>query len=1004
MTEAEQDARKKAEQERQKNERDSQRTGKQVGFVVDNSNMVKTDPDTDEVVPWKGSDARFDRIFGNMRRAARSASDKYVGESAKQDAGGYLSREIFVGEEDKGDVHNALEYEQGSLLGGSYNNLSKQSRFFQKKTNSYEGLRMVRKIVGSENKNALKKLAREQAYSVSYSKDKGKGDYATVSYRFPSEQFARYEQEHAEYLEAERNGQKWTGDKQARYSAEQRAERTVFGDILASSRKEEEMRLRQDEDRRLDKLWFRNKKRGGKYTSDYRRYSDYPGEDASEDEKAKTYDRLDDDERRKRAAKKKQEEKEAEEKEDKRVAKAMGKMAIAILLQLLDMLRRLVTAAMKTATDARQDGHDARAAGISLYESRQYRNMEESRGLPQGTTVGYFKEIQEKFGDERHIDQEALDEVAPYLPSYIVKLIRSGQADADKVGKEMLDSAMQLILNEKRWDLSDAGSKEESFLSIYNSFKRAFPQGAEILKQMYLVNQTGVDAGKAETFDTFKQSSGVMPSTTRIEYSNLEETGQILQKMNTTLKTIIDDWLTDFAINLKSIFNWIKDLDIGMDPEQKYDKHRRYYEESKKVVQNLTQEQGGLVGSLESIAKDMGVDLSKDGYKNMKDFADASASGLSTRKIKGKAQVVRLLSDPRVRAMLELYAVNENVLDEAKKNIKAGDTNMLKTKDIAMMSTPTARAAEVENRIKYDMTAYDTTSKEARGSVTSVYSNVRHKDKDSARRGGGIIWSLFDTDGLHYSYEDIEAVVKELYPDREFTYDYAKSFAEIFNLYGSSKQGKSDEEQKMIDASSSVFNTIWNQIKKRLKADNKQRKANGEELVTVPSFPRFGVVTTINEKKEVVRKFLEEHPEYMPDDVTVQELSKQKGVQTKQINLSKPEIDNIVNILQKRDAVKGAQYALYTAAAAEGGLFADLQAQIEDALKAHNIAAADANGKMSLVASGDKHEQKVIFTAVYKDPTNGTEIELWSNRYETKSSGLQEGMPIEIPLYSENGG
>lgn len=1034
MTDAEKKASKAAASDKRKKEKDSYRTGGQVGYVFDNSELYVQDPNPGapkgSVLPWEGSAANFDLLFGKIERTVKSATDGYVGASKKKDVGGVLSREIFVDENKSGKVRSALKFRKKSLQNGEYGYLAESSQFVQDKDYQYEGLRATRKIVGSENKRKLAEIAEQNAYKVKYSTDPGSRDYADIQYRFPRDLLNQYEQEHKAYKRAKLFRQPWAGNADAQYPAEKRAEREVLGDILDSSRKAEKQRLKEAEKRRAEKLAEENEKLGNKYTAKHKKYSSFVDENLSEDEKRARYGKIADDEKHRKEKEKKDKEEKAEEKEGNRVWKSFVIQGFAIVVAILDVCRRILSAAMDLAVQVHEDGRKGRAIGANLTEMRAYRSVEKARGLPEGTFSNFYQDIQAKFGDERHLDRAALEEIAPYLSSHIERLILSGNADADVVGNDLLNNLMRLVAEHKNWRGEDVGSAEEAFIGLYNSMKRAFPEGAEIFKSMYLVNQTGTDAGKASTVEDYITTGGVKTSLNASQLAALDETGQILQKMNVRLKTIFDDWLAQLAIDFRGVFDWIEDLDIGLDPEQRLEKHTRIYEDSVVIRDNLKKEQQGIEVALAGIAKQRGIDLTKDGYKDIHAVTTAAVKGFEPWKLRKQKQLMELLASPEARALLEAYAVNDKVYKLAQENVKKGEHGqMLKTKSITSQATQTARMEAVNERIKSVGT-----NGGSHYTVTTAYGTALNRSKDRARSGdqkgifNRLVKNLWDETGYQFSYADIAELAEEYFPNRQFEYKLAETVEDILGLYAEEKKGADASLKAGIGGAEKAFNDIVdevnkqrNEINKKRKAENKERKKENdkrkkenkkakkegrEEQEMLEMLPMlddldFGWFKSKAEKAQILTDYLGNNEEIKLDPVFLRSVSGNRGAQYKHIALSQAELTQLAYVLRQRQADIGAQTALYTAAAAEGGIFDTAAGEIKAKLAERRLNLADVNLKTEAVA---KNEQTIVFRAVLVDEDGNNPKEIWRREYDTKSSGLREGMPVEIPLVFENGG
>ncbi len=699
----------------------------EIGFVTRSEDFLSKDPQG-LLSKFEGRFAVFDSVAKKLENALKSSTDniEYLGASLKKKIDtGELIKEQFIKSSSLAEAQKAIDFTNQKLIGsGNLNQLSDASRLAVR-GDTYSTLETVRRITGAENKALLADIAKEKGFSVSYSKQKGFEDFATIKYRAEKSLLESYMREHEDYLSAKEKGLPWGGSKEARLTAESRFEKETFGSLFSQSDKlykankaeeerreiqkaleEEEKTQRAEEEKqraleeKKQETFEKQERRAynqeqrriqrqierleGKTALDGRSYAEIF--EASRDENSPVLTRKEELEAYKsieaedKKAREEQAQKERERKESeasKRGVLGLGFKIVAGIVALTDIVRRLLTAVLDKASKERSDFIGGATLGVSAVDVRNYRNIEKAKGLPENSFMGFFSDLQANFGDERHINENALAEIAPYIPEAVVPLVRTGKMDLQELAKIILDKAQSLVEEGKNWNGENVGVTEAR-RSILTSLGRFSPHAKAIVENMVDTDLYGVFAGKAKGVDAYLEAGvGAKTKFSETELAQYKEVVQLVDGIKGQFKTIKDDIMTDIVRSFSGIANFLYNLDIGKSDEEKLKdqiERRDRVSQSMTEMTNIKSTMRNLIGSrLE------GLDLASIGGKDfndvdtMLDYIMKKSPVLLMAKLQGSsayAPLRNILSSEEVLAMLGAYKIASESYEELEKQSK----------------------------------------------------------------------------------------------------------------------------------------------------------------------------------------------------------------------------------------------------------------------------------------------------------------------------------------------
>ena len=368
---------------------------------------------------------------------------------------------------------------------------------------------------------------------------------------------------------------------------------------------------------------------------------------------------------------------EKEAKDFKRRFLGIAKSIVGALLLVADVARRILSAVLKDSAERREAGITARSVGVTGTEVRNWGNVEKARNLKKGTILRGVSAVETKFGDSRHLDAEALTEIAPYMPDNLLPLLKTGLAKENpKLAMEMIvNGAMEQVRKGLDWKNEYVG-EEKARRSIVASVKRFDEDVGALFENMLDTNQYGVFAGQAGTFSQWESAGrDVFTNLTEGQIAKYEELAQVTAQLSAQFTSLKDDALAEFALSLSGLLNKMNQWDIGKSPTEKLndklEAKQRNQEASEKMQKGIEQAEQIFSGR----AKEIGIDFSSLGIKgvsNASEFFDFvnKDSYKAYDVIKKNAKLQTFMSDPQILMIAQMQQVMKRRKAEADKQAK----------------------------------------------------------------------------------------------------------------------------------------------------------------------------------------------------------------------------------------------------------------------------------------------------------------------------------------------
>ena len=266
---------------------------------------------------------------------------------------------------------------------------------------------------------------------------------------------------------------------------------------------------------------------------------------------------------------------EREDKSNKRKMLHWLTIVVGFLAGIADITRRILTASLARASEIKKEQLDAKSLGISYTNAREYKAQETAMGMKEGTFTSAIASLQSAFGDVTHLDENALGELAKVLKGDVVEAINNGlgRSDPEKLMKTILNTYYergQSGVNSVGKQVGRYQAERELATALE---KAGLNDLADVLRNMFYTNDTGIYKGRISNDDSFADFMGLATAYTMgydaIDNRHFAELGQVVDSVKSKFQSLKDS-LNELVLDsigglIQKIDNW----DIGKSAEEK---------------------------------------------------------------------------------------------------------------------------------------------------------------------------------------------------------------------------------------------------------------------------------------------------------------------------------------------------------------------------------------------------------------------------------------------------
>ena len=266
---------------------------------------------------------------------------------------------------------------------------------------------------------------------------------------------------------------------------------------------------------------------------------------------------------------------EREDKSNKRKMLHWLTIVVSFLAGIADITRRILTASLARASEIKKEQVEAKSLGISYTNAREYKAQETAMGMKEGTFTSAIASLQSAFGDVTHLDDNALGELAKVLKGDVVEAINNG------LGRNDPEKLMKTILNayyeRGQSGVNSIGQRVGKFQAereLSTALEKAgLNDIANILRNMFYTNDTGIYKGRISNGDSFTDYMGLSTAYTMgydaVDNKHFAELGQVVDSVKSKFQSLKDSLNKLVLDSIGGLIQKIDNWDIGKSAEEK---------------------------------------------------------------------------------------------------------------------------------------------------------------------------------------------------------------------------------------------------------------------------------------------------------------------------------------------------------------------------------------------------------------------------------------------------
>lgn len=252
-------------------------------------------------------------------------------------------------------------------------------------------------------------------------------------------------------------------------------------------------------------------------------------------------------------------------------------LAITLLVSLVDITRRILTAVLDFGTDVKQRSEASVEVGTDYITNRDFQKQEKAMGIPENTFMSGLQSIQSAFGNLAYLDENAMKILAPVVGNKLEKMVLMGEGASNPKGimELILESFYKQGLAGKS-SLDEQIGQVEAQRELTSALEKAgFSELAKILNNMFYTNSFGLYKGMIGTEnpmqDYFSLAKNIPSGLTAFEYAHIAELEQVIENLDSKFLMLGNTIKGKLILSLEDILNKINNLQLGMSDTDKFD-------------------------------------------------------------------------------------------------------------------------------------------------------------------------------------------------------------------------------------------------------------------------------------------------------------------------------------------------------------------------------------------------------------------------------------------------
>lgn len=287
-----------------------------------------------------------------------------------------------------------------------------------------------------------------------------------------------------------------------------------------------------------------------------------------------------------------------ERKESERTTHALFTKVLAVTTLIADITRRILSSVINASSKALAEGREAGDYGMSYSDVRKYRIMEKTYGIEEGTSVNAISDIQSKFGNIVHLDENALADLALVMGSNIIDLINTGMGgdNPDKLMEEILNSYFKTAMSGYN-SIGQYVGQDQARRELVEQLKKISPELSKMLSAMLEanLNPASIYYGTIDGFGSFK--NGVPTNwmgLTDAELSVFRTFGDYANELQATWASIKEGIQIKVADRLLRALESIAQNPSFMSSEQRIEQSLKNKKENEKTKEDLIKQRNAI--------------------------------------------------------------------------------------------------------------------------------------------------------------------------------------------------------------------------------------------------------------------------------------------------------------------------------------------------------------------------------------------------------------------------
>lgn len=263
---------------------------------------------------------------------------------------------------------------------------------------------------------------------------------------------------------------------------------------------------------------------------------------------------------------------EGAETETTRFHKGAWIKVIGLLTTIAGITRRILSSVLAFSQQTAKDMITAHNLGMSYESVRNYRHVEATHGMREGTITEAIADIQGKFGNITSLDENALNALAVVMGNGIKEMVDMGlgASNPEKVVGAIVDA-----FNEKAYagynSVGQYVGEQQARRELYSYLLKISPKVADIFATMQEEqrNINSIFRGKLDTYEDFK-SSATPPryNNTPANYNVVATTGQEWNVVKDIYNQILEGIKVELAPEILNVLRRLSNIRWGLSEKE----------------------------------------------------------------------------------------------------------------------------------------------------------------------------------------------------------------------------------------------------------------------------------------------------------------------------------------------------------------------------------------------------------------------------------------------------